>query len=252
MTMRAVDPVGAMGASSKADLAYETLRRWIADGVYQPGDRLVLDRIARELQISVVPVREAIRRLEAQGYAHFQRNVGARVSSVDIAAYGDAMETLAILEAAATAMAAPHLTKGDFQTATRINNRMARTAKRLDPLSFTRSNKEFHATLYGRCGNAHLLAVIDREWASLAGIRRSTFAFVPQRAVVAVAEHRRLLERLRDGAPAMEIEQLVRDHRMATARAFLSRAAHHRDHDGWQGPDGTEQDEVLAPRRARG
>lgn len=224
--MSGADPAVAAGATSKSDHAYETLRRWIADGVYQPGDRLVLDRIARELGISVVPVREAIRRLEAEGYANFQRNVGARVSEIDMAHYGDAMETLAILEGAATALAVPRLTKRDLQSAERINNRMALSVKRLDPLSFTQSNKEFHETLYRRCGNRHLLALIDREWSSLAVIRRSTFAFVPQRAGEAVDEHRAVLERLHAGAPAHEVEELVRDHVLATARAFLTRAAH--------------------------
>lgn len=230
--MSATDPAALTGATSKADHAYESLRRWIAEGVYQPGDRLVLDRIARELGISVVPVREAIRRLEAEGYANFQRNVGARVSDIDMAHYGDAMETLAILEGAATGLAAPHMTRRDLQSAERINNRMALSVKRLDPLSFTKSNKEFHETLYRRCGNRHLLALIDREWSSLAVIRRSTFAFVPGRACEAVDEHRNVLERLSAGAPVHEVEQLIRDHVLATARAFLSRPAHDHDLDG--------------------
>jgi DNA-binding MarR family transcriptional regulator len=80
---------GAAGSASKADWAYETLRQWITEGVYQPGDRLVLQQIARDLQISTVPVREAIRRLEAEGFADFQRNVGARVSSVDTPLYAE-------------------------------------------------------------------------------------------------------------------------------------------------------------------
>jgi DNA-binding GntR family transcriptional regulator len=102
---------------------------------------------------------------------------------------------------------------------------MTVSLKKLDPLSFTRSNKQFHETLYRRCDNPHLLAIIDREWSSLAVIRRSTFAFVPQRASEAVGEHARLLERIAAGASPAEIEKLVREHVLATARAFLSRAA---------------------------
>lgn len=211
------------GGASKADHAYETLRQWIVDGVYQPGDRLVLERIAKEMGVSVVPVREAIRRLEAEGYASFQRNVGARVSSIDSAAYAESMETLAILEGAATALAVPNLTKKDIQTAARINERMSASLKKLDPIGFTKSNKAFHETLYLGCANTHLLAVLDREWSRLAAIRRSTFAFVPERAQAAVGEHLHLLERLRAGAPPDEVEFLIREHRLATARAFLSR-----------------------------
>lgn len=211
-------------AESKADRAYEAIRALIIDGEYQPGDRLVLDHLARELDISPVPVREAIRRLEAEGYVNFQRNLGATVSTIDALAYGESMETLAILEGAATGLAAVKLTKRDIQAARRINNGMAASLASLDPVSFTRGNREFHEVLYRRCPNRHLLAVIEREWSRLAVIRRSTFAFVPQRAGEAVAEHQGLLERISAGATEAEIERYARDHRLATAHAFLNRS----------------------------
>jgi DNA-binding GntR family transcriptional regulator/DNA-binding MarR family transcriptional regulator len=224
--LRAPMPVVAAadaGSASKADWAYETLRRWITEGVYQPGDRLVLQQIARDLQISTVPVREAIRRLEAEGFADFQRNVGARVSGVDTPLYAESMRTLAILEGAATGIAAEHLTKRDIQAAERINDRMATGLRKLDPARFTQANKAFHELLCRPCPNAHLLALINVEWSRLAAIRISTFAFVPERAARAVEEHRHLLDRLRAGAPAAEIEALIREHRMATVHAFLER-----------------------------
>lgn len=221
--MPVVAAPGAAGSASKADWAYETLRQWITEGVYQPGDRLVLQQIARDLQISTVPVREAIRRLEAEGFADFQRNVGARVSSVDTPLYAESMRTLAILEGAATGLAAAHLSKRDIQTAERINERMAAGLRKLDPAKFTQANKAFHELLCRPCPNAHLLALIDVEWSRLAAIRISTFAFVPERAARAVEEHRHLLKRLRAGAPAGEIESLIREHRMATVHAFLER-----------------------------
>ncbi len=221
--MTAVATAGAAASPSKAEWAYQMLRQWIADGVYQPGDRLVLQQIARDLQISTVPVREAIRRLEAEGFADFQRNVGARVSSVDTALYAESMKTLAILEGAATALAAARLTKHDIQTAHRINERMSAGLRELDPAGFTQANKEFHEVLCRPCPNAHLLALINLEWSRLAAIRTSTFAFVPERASGAVEEHRHLLERLRAHAPAAEIESLIREHRMATVHAFQER-----------------------------
>jgi DNA-binding GntR family transcriptional regulator/DNA-binding MarR family transcriptional regulator len=221
--MAAIATADGAGSPSKSDWAYETLRQLIADGVYQPGDRLVLQQIARDLQISTVPVREAIRRLEAEGFADFQRNVGARVSSVDTGLYAESMRTLAILEGAATGLAAEHLTKRDLQAAERINDRMAAGLRKLDPAKFTQANKEFHELLSRPCPNAHLLALINLEWSRLAAIRTSSFAFVPERASRAVEEHRHLLARLRAAAPVAEIESLIREHRMATVHAFLER-----------------------------
>src|SRR5215217_1049733 len=83
---------------SKSELAYDWLRRKIQRHEYGPGYRLVLAEIAAELKMSVVPVREAIRRLEAERLVTFERNVGARVAMVDENEYVHAMQTLGVIE----------------------------------------------------------------------------------------------------------------------------------------------------------
>ena len=66
---------------SKAQRAYQWLKQKIAEQEFTPGYRLVLSTIAQRLDMSVVPVREAIRRLEAEGLVTFRRNVGAQVAT---------------------------------------------------------------------------------------------------------------------------------------------------------------------------
>ena len=68
---------------SKHERAYRLIRARILAGEYGPGDRLVIDTLADELGISPVPVREAIRRLEAEGRVVYRHNAGARVAPVD-------------------------------------------------------------------------------------------------------------------------------------------------------------------------
>ena len=75
------EPAGT-ASPSKSQRAYQLLHDRIVDGTYSPGYRLVLDAIGRELDMSVVPVREAIRRLEAEGLVTFERNIGARVAEI--------------------------------------------------------------------------------------------------------------------------------------------------------------------------
>ena len=70
---------------SKSQQAYRFIRERIDDGRYVPGYRLVLGQIAKELDVSVVPVREAIRRLEAEGLVTFERNVGGRTPTASAA-----------------------------------------------------------------------------------------------------------------------------------------------------------------------
>jgi DNA-binding GntR family transcriptional regulator len=182
-------------------------------------------------------VREAARRLEAEGYVVIRRNIGAEVAIIDPARYAETMAALAIMEGAATALAAPHLTAADLAAARDINDRLAASLNAFDPLEFTRLNHEFHEVLYGRCGNGHLLGIIDAEWRRLAAIRRTTFAFVPSRAQDAVAEHTRLLALIEAGAPAWEIEIHARQHRTHTVAAFQQWNAERGSSNGWGARD---------------
>ncbi|MGH3518500.1 MAG: GntR family transcriptional regulator [Haloechinothrix sp.] len=223
---------------SKAERAYRLIKSRITDGSYGPGYRLVLGKLAKELQASPVPVREAIRMLEAEGFVHFERNVGAQVAGINPAEYRHTMESLAIVEAAATGLAAPRITDEALTRAAEINERMRTSLADFDPLAFTRLNHEFHETLYEHCPNPHLLELVRREWSRLAAIRESTFAFVPGRAHASVAEHERLLDLLRTGANSAIIERYARRHRTETMDAFLSRG----DSDA-KAPGGTRGDQ---------
>jgi DNA-binding GntR family transcriptional regulator len=213
--------------ASKSELAYSWVRERITRREYGPGFRLVLGSIADELGMSVVPVREAIRRLEAENLVTFERHVGARVALVDESEYVFAMQTLGIIEGTATALSAPYLTRDDLERAAEINDRMLRLLDDFDPHTFTQLNQRFHSELYRPCPNPHLLDLVHRGWARLSGLRDSTFAFVPGRARESVEEHAELLELLRTAADPLEIELAARAHRWRTMDAFL--AARHPD-----------------------
>jgi DNA-binding GntR family transcriptional regulator len=84
---------------NKQERTYEILRDRIHNGAYPPMARLNIDALAREFGVSPIPVREALRRLEAQGWVQFKPNAGAIVSPVDATSWEQAMVALAILRA---------------------------------------------------------------------------------------------------------------------------------------------------------
>ncbi|AXH34307.1 GntR family transcriptional regulator [Humibacter sp. BT305] len=222
-------------AGSKSEQAYAWIRERILAHEYQPGFRLVLQTIADALDISVVPVREAIRRLEAEGLVSFERNVGARVALIDESEYVHTMQTLGLVEGLATALSSPLLQPDDLERASAVNERMHALLDDFDPHEFTRLNQEFHSVLYEPCPNPHVLDLVHRGWGRLAGIRDSTFAFVPGRATHSVDEHVEILDLIRDGADPLDIELAARRHRWRTMDAFI--AARH----GGERPKGTRQ-----------
>ncbi|MBE1876797.1 GntR family transcriptional regulator [Myceligenerans pegani] len=214
-------PAEASADLSKSQRAYHWIKERISAQDFTPGYRLVLRSIATELDMSVVPVREAIRQLEAEGLVTFERNVGAQVSMVDDTQYRASMQALSILESAATALAARRLTADDLRRARRVNELMTESLSDFDPSAFTRLNHEFHSVLYHKCTNARVLELVESEWARLSHLRESTFSFVPGRARQSVQEHEHIVQLIESGAPLGEIEKASRHHRSATLDAFL-------------------------------
>lgn len=217
---------GSGGAPSKSERVYEQLRRRIVAGEFTPGYRLVLSQVADLFGVSVVPVREAVRRLEAEGLVVYRRNIGAEVSGIDPDDFADAMQAMALLEGYATALAAEHLTPEDLALAVEINDEMrALRGESFDPIRFTELNQEFHRVLCGACPNGHLADMLTRERERLQSIRRSSFAFVPGRSRTSVEEHDELLRLLSaDPLDPARIEQVARAHKLNTLQGFLERA----------------------------
>ena len=213
-----------LAAGSKSQQAYEAVKARIVEGTYSPGYRLVLGSIAKDLGVSVVPVREAIRRLEAEGLVTFERNVGATVAGIDPTEYLYTMQTLSIVEGAATALSAPLIDAVAIARARSVNEQMRECLNHFDPVRFTRLNQDFHSILFEHCPNPHILDLVHRGWNRLAALRSSTFRFVPGRAHESVNEHEALLQLIESGATADEIEKAARLHRSATLDAYLAQS----------------------------
>ncbi|MGO1731981.1 GntR family transcriptional regulator, partial [Agrococcus casei] len=138
-----------LAATSKSQLAYEAVRESIQNGRFGPGQRLVLEAIGNELGVSVVPVREAIRRLEAEGLVTFERNVGARVARIDPREFFVTVEALSYVEGAAISLGAKLVTPEAISEARSINAQMREmaTSDHLDAQEFSRLNERFHRIL---------------------------------------------------------------------------------------------------------
>ena len=210
----------SVGLPNKHEQAYTVLRERIMNGVYVPGYRLVIDALARELGVSAVPIREAIRRLEAEGWVAYRPNTGAQVAPLDVHQYEAELSTLAVLEGYAAALAAPQLCDEDLAYARTINARMQQALSAADIPTFTRLNKEFHFFLYDRCPNEYLVGLLRQTWERLEVRSHTDFNYIPQRGWVSIEEHTRLLDLIEQHAPASEIEQVVRAHKLHTLEAY--------------------------------
>jgi DNA-binding GntR family transcriptional regulator len=208
---------------TKAEAAYQIILGKILDRTYGPGYRLVLSQLALETGTSVVPVREALRRLEAEGYVDFRRNIGAIVCGISPAGFAERLQALATLESSAVALASSLAGLADLDAARRANEAVARSIENLAPEDFSRSNHEFHKALYAGCRNTYLTGLLEREWTQLFRVQDSSRGIVLEQPRQAVAEHTHLIELIETRADIAVIEQYMRTHRMRAADSLLRR-----------------------------
>lgn len=207
-------------APTKQERVYTALRERILSGAYGPGYRIVIDTLAEEFSVSAVPVREAIRRLEAEGLVIYRPNAGARVAPADPRLFEEELTVVAVLEGYATALAAPRLGREGIRRLREVNERMVEAMERLDALEFGRLNQEFHGVIYEHCPNSVLVTTLRDVARRLDAIRRTVFVQIPYRGAASVAEHRNLIELIAEGAPASRIEGAARKHKLATVESF--------------------------------
>jgi DNA-binding GntR family transcriptional regulator len=205
---------------TKQERAYRAIRERILSGAYGPGYRIVIDSLAEELGISALPVREGIRRLEAEGLVVYRPNAGAQVAPAEPGVFQEEVTVLAVLEGYATALAAPHLGPDEIARLREINDSMVEAMEELDALRFGKLNHEFHALINERCPNAALLEMLRELARRLDAKRRTVFVHIPYRGKTSVAEHAQLIELIAKGAPADEIEAAARQHKLNTVASF--------------------------------
>jgi DNA-binding GntR family transcriptional regulator len=210
---------------SKQERTYAILRSRILDGTYGPGHRLVIDAVARELDVSPMPVREAVRRLEAEGWVVYRANQGAQIAPIDETSWSEVMTTLAVLEGFATALAAPHVEEADIERLRAINAQMLEALDDLDVMRVSERNEDLHDLIYDRCPNSYLRRQIEATLERLSTLRSTIFVYIPARGRVSVGEHEELISMIEQRKSARAIERFAREHKLHTVRAYEERRA---------------------------
>lgn len=216
----------------KTRQAYEYIRSGILNGTYGPGDRIVIDRIAAELNISISPVREVIRQLEADGFVQMTPYSGAVVRMVNLSEFEETYMVLVYLEAGATALASSYLNEQDIHELKTINNEMREALHVLDYDRFNALNRKFHDKIFERCCNEYLQEQIQRVLQRLALMRRSIFTLVPFRAKHSIDEHDRLILMFKEKASAKKIEEFARKHKLRSLKGFKRAALKRKKRSG--------------------
>jgi DNA-binding GntR family transcriptional regulator len=135
----------------------EALRTAIVDGTLAPGAPLRQDAIARHFSVSAIPVREALRQLESEGWVRAAVHKGVTVAPLSADEAREIYEIRSALESLAISLAIPNHTAATLRQATSLCEAAEREP---DPSLYVARNAAFHMSLYAPAGRAQLADMI--------------------------------------------------------------------------------------------
>ncbi|MEN8896635.1 MAG: GntR family transcriptional regulator [Yoonia sp.] len=140
---------------SQGGIAFAKLMAAIAAGEFQPGDRLREVDIAERLGLSRTPIREALRRLEAENIIEHRPRIGAVIRTLDRTEVVELYEMRLVLERTAAQLAAKHAIQAEIDALSAINDQIANAVTH--PSKAAAINQQFHRAIYLAARNRFLL-----------------------------------------------------------------------------------------------
>ena len=200
------------------DVISTALRRDIARGIYKPGPIRVRE-IAERFEVSATPVREALRRLEAEGLVTL-RNRQILINSLSADEMHEIYRIRAELESFALRQAAPRVAADEQLLA-----RLGAVVEQMDrdehnPEEWRAGNEEFHQSIYRAAEMPRLEAIINQLWVAVEPYLR-IYVSTAKSFRTAQVEHRLMVQRLAEGK-FDEAASLMREHLQGTERLLAA------------------------------
>ena len=203
--------------TSLGEFVLGKLRGAIRERRYQPGQRIREVEVAGWLGVSRTPVREAFRRLHADGLLQLTPWRGAQVAELARTQVVELYAMRRVLEGTAAGLAAENASTSEIRFLFKLLQK-ERTAGPA-PAGLAENNRLFHEALYGAAHNRYLLDSLNALADSLALLRSTTYE-VPGRAGAARREHASIAEAIKRGDPKAA-EKAARAHIAVAEKARL-------------------------------
>jgi len=150
--------------STKAQLVYDLIKHRIETQEYSQGDSIVISSLAKEVDASPIPVREAMKQLETEGYLKIVPHKGAVVTRFSEEQIAEIIEIRAVLEGLAAKKAIRHITQQDLDTLNKLIEKMDLSIEAQDVFEYRKLNREFHTIIYTASKSKRLCDLISQLW----------------------------------------------------------------------------------------
>ncbi|MBP1995398.1 GntR family transcriptional regulator [Paenibacillus eucommiae] len=152
-------------ANSKSDQVYEYIKEKIINNLLKPGQKIVIREIAKQLGVSDIPVREALKTLASESLVEFKTNSGAKVATFDIKALEQIFLVRTELETLASRLAVSVITEEEVAELEQLIELMNECYAEDEVFKFGIYNRKFHNILYRACRMPVLIEIIDNLYA---------------------------------------------------------------------------------------
>lgn len=195
------------------ELVFESLREAILLGRLKPGERLMEIQLAEEMGVSRTPVREAIRKLELDGFVVMVPRKGAYVAGITLKDIADVFEVRAALEGMAAALAAERITDEELDQLERalVHTSEFRSDDSINALAaLAESDTVFHDIIYQASRNQRLGQIITHLREQIQRFRMTSLS-QPGRVKLTLDEHKKIVEAISDRDVELS-RMLAREH----------------------------------------
>jgi DNA-binding GntR family transcriptional regulator len=217
--MPGLSPINLDNYKPLREVVFEAIRTAITSGALQPGERIMENQLAEQLRVSRTPVREAIRKLEQEGYVVMVPRRGTYVSDLSIWDTNEVFEIRTALEVLAAGLAAERMTEADLERLERLLVEIGELIDLGDTERLVEADCQFHDILYNATHNKTLANIINNLREKFRPFRAISYSY-PGRAKRSLEEHRRLVEALAGRNPA-SAQQVARTHMEKAAQTLL-------------------------------
>jgi DNA-binding GntR family transcriptional regulator len=198
--------------TTKSDYVFRYLKEQILSNELEPGENLVISKISKELNISAIPVREALKALENEGLVEIEAHKTAKVVTFSLEKLKQIGTVRAGLEGYAARLAVEYINQEQLDRLDNILEETKEAMQKHDSEVFNAKNMEFHRYLYQIPPFPMLYDMIISVWDG-GKWTRAIFAISPDRMDTSFKEHLEIVEALKS-KDQDKVEKLVRQHRM--------------------------------------
>lgn len=143
------------------DVIFEALREAIINGDLKPGARLLEIQLSEKMGVSRTPVREAIRKLELEGFVTMVPRKGAQVADLSVKQIADVLEVRAALDGLATSLACERITQEELKMLKDIQIQFNNTVDKGNVQNAIKKDVEFHDVIYRASRNNRLMTIAN-------------------------------------------------------------------------------------------